>query len=162
MHGRISLHICWQFIHRKISTRGGTSLLLEEIPPRAGKMSAQPTKGARLREKKVLSAARRMRCRRTYNFLTTLWLTTILDVANTHEKAIAFRFSTSSVTTCGRATFPSEGKACGDSAFVKLSVLSSGRQKPPSDEGGGFLRSKKTEGEKNWLALLISVILICM
>jgi len=37
------------------------SLPLEVIPPLAGEMSAQPTKGARLWEKKVLSEAKRMR-----------------------------------------------------------------------------------------------------
>ena len=33
------------------------NLPLEVIPPLAGEMSAQPTKGTRLREKKVLSEA---------------------------------------------------------------------------------------------------------
>ena len=37
------------------------NLPLEVIPPLAGEMSAQPTKGTRLREKKVLSEAKRMR-----------------------------------------------------------------------------------------------------
>ena len=41
-----------------------------------------------------------------------------------------------------------EGEACEVSVLVKLSALSGGERKPPSDEGGGFLRSKKTEGEK--------------
>ena len=35
----------------------GENLLLEVIPPRAGEMSAQPTKWTRLQEKKALNEA---------------------------------------------------------------------------------------------------------
>ena len=34
--------------------------------------------------------------------------------------------------------------------FAKIGGSFCGGRKPPSDEGGGFLRSKKTEEERNW------------
>ena len=114
---------------------GALSLPLEVSPPRAGELSAQPTKGARLREKKVLNAAKRMRCQETIRF----YRHNVRAHFHYHEKpSVSYNSLLFHLIRRGIKPrhLPLRGEGLKGSCATKISVLSGSGRMAPLHKGG--------------------------